>query len=86
MKYYQTTNNNIYVTNAEMNESTLIILSMKSQVKPVSVQDRILRRILEKRQAQANHRKSKVIVPSDLEPINWEKGLDDYLKVYNFAS
>lgn len=70
MKYYQTTNNNMYATNAEVNESTLIILSMKSQVKPASVQERILRRIFEKRHAQTNHRMSKVIVPGDLEPIN----------------
>jgi len=70
MKYYQTTNNNMYATNAEVNESTLIILSMKSQVKPASVQERILRRIFEKRYAQTNHRRSKVIVPGDLEPIN----------------
>ena len=56
------------------------------QVKPASVQDRLLRRILEKRQAQVNHRMSKVIVPEDLEPLNWEKDLDDYQKVCNFAS
>lgn len=87
MKYYQTTTyNNMNVTNAEVNDSRLINLSMKSQVKPASVQDRILRRILEKRQAQASHRMSRVIVPEDLEPLNWEKDLDDYQKVYNFAS
>lgn len=74
------------MTKAEVNESTLIILSMKSQVKPASVQERILRRIFEKRHAQTNHRRSKVIVPGDLEPIKWEKDLDDYQKVYNFAS
>ena len=51
MKYYQTTTYS--VTNAEVNgnDSKLINLSMKSQVKPASVQNRILRRILEKRQA-----------------------------------
>ena len=87
MKYYQTTYiNRMNMTNADANDSKLINLSMKSQVKPASVQDRILRRILEKRQAQANHRKSKVIVPNDLEPLNWEKDLDDYQKVCNFAS
>ena len=74
------------MTNADVNDSKLINLSMKSQVKPANVQDRILRRILEKRQAQANHRMSKVIVPEDLEPLNWEKDLEDYQKVYNFAS
>ena len=87
MKYYQITNiNSMNVTNAEVNDSKLINLSMKSQVKPVSVQNRILRRILEKRQAQAKHRMNKVIVPNDLEPIKGEKYLDDYQKVYNFAS
>lgn len=86
MKYYQTTNNKINVTNAKMNEGTLVILSIKNQVKPASVQNRILRRIIEKRQAQANYRVCKVIVPNDLEPISWEKDLDDYQKVYNFAS
>jgi Holliday junction resolvasome RuvABC ATP-dependent DNA helicase subunit len=90
MKYYQTTTyiNNMSVTNAEVNvnDSKFINLSMKSQVKPASVQYRILRRILEKRQAQAKHRMNKVIVPKDLEPLNWEKDLDDYQKVYNFAS
>ena len=87
MKYYQTTYiNSMNMTNADVNDSKLINLSMKSQVKPANVQDRILRRILEKRQAQANHRMSKVIVPEDLEPLNWEKDLDDYQKVYNFAS
>ena len=86
MKYYQTTTYS--VTNAEVNghDSKLINLSMKSQVKPVSVQNRILRRILEKRQAQAKHRMNKVIVLNDLEPLKGEKYLDDYQKVYNFAS
>lgn len=87
MKYYQTTNNNsINVTNTEANDNKLINLSQKSRVKPASVQNRILRRILEKRKAQANHRMSKVIVPNDLEQLNWEKDLDDSPKVYNFAS
>ena len=87
MKYYQTTYiNSINMTNADVNDSRLINLNMRSQVKPASVQDHILRRILEKRQAQANHRMSKVIVPNDLEPLNTEKDLDDYQKVCNFAS
>lgn len=87
MKYYQTTYiNRINMTNADLNASKLINLSMKSQVKPASVQDRILRRIIEKRQAQAHHRISKVIVPEDMEQLNWEKDLDDYQKVCNFAS
>ena len=86
MKHYQTTTYS--VTNAKVNgnDSKLINLSMKSQVKPVSVQNRILRRILEKRQAQAKHKMNKVIVPKDMELFNWEKDLDDYQKVYNFAS
>ena len=74
------------MTNTDVNDSKFINLSMKSQVKPASVQDRILRRILEKRQAQANHRMSKVFVPEDMEQLNWEKDLDDYQKVCNFAS
>ncbi len=87
MKYYQTTYiNKTNMTNAVVNESKFINLSMKSQVKSASVQDRIIRRILEKRQAQANHRLSKVFVPEDMEQLNWEKALDDYQKVCNFAS
>lgn len=74
------------MTNADLNDSRLINLSMRSQVKPASVQDRILRRIFEKRQAQANHRMNKVFVPEDMEQLNWEKDLDDYQKVCNFAS
>lgn len=35
----------------------LLNLNIRSQVKPSRVQDRILRRIVEKRQAQANHKK-----------------------------
>ena len=70
MKGYQTANNNINMTNVEVNDGNHIILSMKSQVKPASVQERILRRIFEKRHAQTNHRRSKIIVPGDLEPIN----------------
>jgi len=87
MKYYQTTYiTNMNMTNVEVNDNKIVNLSMKSQVKPASVQNRILRRILEKRQAQLNHRMSKVIVPNDLEPLNWEKNLDDYQNNYNFAS
>lgn len=90
MKHYQTTTyiNSMSVTNAEVNvnDSKFVNLSMKSQVKPASVQNRILRRILEKRQAQAKHKMNKVIVPKDMELFNWEKDLDDYQKVYNFAS
>ena len=61
-------------------------LSLKNQVKPASVQDRILRRIVEKRQAQANHRKSKVMVLNELEPIIWQKDLEESQKDYIFAS
>ena len=38
-------------------DGILLNLSIKSQLKPTSVQNRILRRIVEKRQAQANHQK-----------------------------
>ena len=87
MKYYQTTNiNSLSLANAKVNNSKVINLSMKSLVKPTSVQDRLLRRIIEKRLAQVNHRISKVIVPEDLEPLIWEKDLDDYQKDCNFAS
>ena len=87
MKYYQTTGiNSINMANAIVNDCKPVNLSIKSQVKPAGVQDRIIRRILEKRQAQAHHRISKVIVPEDLEPLNWKKVLDDYQKVCNFAS
>lgn len=65
MKNYQTT----YIT--------MLNLSLKSQVKSASVQDRILRRIVEKRQAQANHRKSKAMVTNEQEPLFWQKDLDD---------
>lgn len=41
----------------EVLNGILLNLSVKSQVKPMSVQNRILRRIVEKRQAQANHKK-----------------------------
>ena len=87
MKYYQTTYvNSLSLANSKVNNSKVFNLSLKSQVKPTSVQDRLLRRIIEKRLAQVNHRIGKVIVPEDLEPLNWEKVLDDYHKVCNFAS
>jgi uncharacterized membrane protein YfhO len=41
----------------EVLDGILLYLSIKSQTKPSSVQNRILRRIVEKRQAQANHKK-----------------------------
>lgn len=41
----------------EVLNGILLNLSVKSQVKPMRVQNRILRRIVEKRQAQANHKK-----------------------------
>ena len=41
----------------EVLDGILLNLSIKSQMKPSSVQNRILRRIIEKRQAQANHKK-----------------------------
>lgn len=87
MKYYQTTYvNSLSLANSKVNNSKVFNLSLKSQVKPTSVQDRLLRRIIEKRLAQVNHRIGKVIVPKDLEPLIWEKDLDDYQKDCNFAS
>jgi len=87
MKYYQTTYvNSLSLANLKVNNSKVFNLSLKSQVKPTSVQDRLLRRIIEKRLAQVNHRIGKVIVPEDLEPLIWEKDLDDYQKDCNFAS
>lgn len=65
MKNYQTTSINFHN------------LSLKSQVKSASVQDRIFRRIVEKRQAQANHRKCKAMVTNEQEPLYWQKDLDD---------
>lgn len=41
----------------EVLDGILLNLSIKSQTKPSSVQNRILRRIVEMRQAQANHKK-----------------------------
>ena len=65
MKNYQTTN------------FDMTSLNPKCQVKSASVQDRILRRIVEKRQAQANHRMSKAMVTNEQEPLYWQKDLDD---------
>ena len=74
MKNFQTTSINLHN------------LSLKSQVKSASVQDRILRRIIEKRQAQANHKKSRAMVPNESEPIYWQKDLDDSQNDHIFAS
>ena len=41
----------------EVLDSILLNLSIKSQTKSPSIQNRILRRIVEKRQAQTNHKK-----------------------------
>lgn len=41
----------------ELLDGIQLNLSVKSQVKPTSVQNRMLRRIVEKRQAQAGHKK-----------------------------
>lgn len=79
-----TSKTRIIITDAS--DILLINLTSKNQVKPASVQDRILRRILEKRQAQTNHRRNKAMVPSDLERLNWEDSLYDSQIVYNFAS
>lgn len=42
----------------EVLDGMLLNLGIKSQTKPTSVQNRLLRRIIEKRQAQANHKKN----------------------------
>lgn len=52
---YQTTIRKIEV---EVLDGNMLNLNVRSQSKPMSVQIRILRRIVEKRQAQANHRKN----------------------------
>lgn len=52
---YQTTIRKIEV---EVLDGILLNLNVRSQSKPMSVQNRILRRIVEKRQAQANHKKN----------------------------
>ena len=41
----------------EVLDGILLNLNIRSKMKPSKVQDRILRRIIEKRQAQANHKK-----------------------------
>lgn len=87
MKHNQTnttSKTNIIITDAS--DIILINLTSKNQVKPAGVQERILRRILEKRQAQTNHRKSKALVPNNLEPLNWRDSLYDSQIIYNFAS
>jgi len=87
MKNYQTTcNNRTNVMNAEVYDYLLFNLTPKSQVKPTGVQSRILRRIVEKRLAQTAHRKNKVIVPNELEPIYWQNDLEDVQNDLNFAS
>lgn len=86
MKNYQTnTTNNTSMIIAETNDVLSLNLSSRNLVKPASVQVRILRRILEKRQAQTNHRR-RVIVPNDLEPLNLRNSLYDSQIVCNFAS
>ncbi|MCQ2238507.1 MAG: hypothetical protein MJZ73_04675 [Bacteroidaceae bacterium] len=42
----------------EVLDGNMLNLNIRNQSKPVSVQIRILRRIVEKRQAQANHKKN----------------------------
>lgn len=87
MKNYQNTYNNITcMMNAGVIDNSLFNLSQKSQVKPASVQNRILRRIVEKRQAQANHRMSKVMTPNESELINWQNDLEDPQNDLIFAS
>jgi hypothetical protein len=87
MKNNQTTcNNRTNVMNAEVYYNLLFNLTPKSQVKPTGVQSRILRRIVEKRLAQTAHRKNKVIVPNELEPLYWQKDLEDAQNNHNFAS
>ena len=86
MKNYQTnTTNSKTMITAETNDVLTLNLSSRNQVKPASVQIRILRRIMEKRQAQTNHRR-KVIVPDGLEPLNWRYSLYNSQTVCNFAS
>ena len=74
------------VMNAEVYDYLLFNLAPKSQVKPIGVQCRILRRIVEKRLAQTAHRKNKVIVPNELEPLYWQNDLEDAQNNLNFAS
>lgn len=86
MKNYQTnTTNSKTMIITETNDVLTLNLSSRNQVKPASVQIRILRRIMEKRQAQTNHRR-KVIVPDGLEPLNWRNSLYNSQIVCNFAS
>ncbi|MFR2111718.1 MAG: hypothetical protein ACLS5I_15270 [Bacteroides fragilis] len=48
---------NVTTNKIEILDGILLNLNIRSQVKPSRVQDRILRRIVEKRQAQASHKK-----------------------------
>lgn len=50
-------NNTTKKIEIEVLDGILLNLNIKSQTKPSNVQNRILRRIVEKRQAQANHKK-----------------------------
>ena len=87
MKNNQTTSNyRTNVMNAEVYDYLLFNLTPKSQVKPTGVQSRILRRIIEKRLAQTAHRKNKVIVPNELEPLYWQNDLENAQNNHNFAS
>lgn len=87
MKNNQTTNNyRTNVMNAEVYDYLLFNLTPRSQVKSTGVQSRILRRIVEKRLAQTAHRKNKVIVPNELEPLFWQNDLEDAQNNHNFAS
>ena len=87
MKNYQTTcSNRANVMNAEVYDNLLFNLTPKSQVKPTGVQSRILRRIVEKCLAQTAHRKNKVIVLAELEPIYLQDDLEKTQKDLIFAS
>ena len=87
MKNYQPTyNNRTSVMNTEVYDNLLFNLTPKCQVKPTGVQNRILRRIVEKRLAQTAHRNSKVIVPNELEPICWQNDWEDSLNDLIFVS
>lgn len=72
--------------NVDVNNNNNLGLSPQNQVKPAGVQYRLLRRIVEKRLAQANHKRSKEMVPSEMELIYLEKELDDSQIVHIFAS
>ena len=62
-RYHRAVTRELYtaVTNrvkVEVLDGILLNLNDRNQDKPISVQNRILRRIVEKRQAQANHRRN----------------------------